>query len=109
MMKIVPARRRVTEASLEPSRDWPSRLASIDRRRASTPAGRVVAGGASMTATTGSPHAAGAAAEVLAINTSLRFGGLEPRFRSSQVIAATSDANFGIKRALAKYRFLVRL
>jgi hypothetical protein len=38
---------------------------------------------------------------------SLTEGSLEPelRFRGSHDIAATSDANFGIKGALATYRF----
>jgi hypothetical protein len=34
-----------------------------------------------------------------------KFAALELRFRSSQAIAATSDAKFGIKGALATCRF----
>src|SRR4051812_36004465 len=55
MMKIVPASRLVTEASLEP----PTRLPSIDRRRAVTPAGEAVAGWVSTTAKAAIPGAAG--------------------------------------------------
>jgi hypothetical protein len=51
MMKIVPASRRVTDASLEP----PSKPPSIDRSRAIMPAGRVVADGASIAATAENP------------------------------------------------------
>src|ERR1700743_1123417 len=52
MMKIVPARRRVTEASVLPP-------ASIDRRRAIKPDGCEVADGASITAKATGPRAAG--------------------------------------------------
>src|SRR5260370_20104926 len=51
MMKIVPASRLVTDASLEPARKPPS----IDRSRAITPLGRAVADCASITATAGNP------------------------------------------------------
>jgi hypothetical protein len=43
MMKIVPASRRVTEASLAPSGAPPEKLASIARSRATTPVGGGVA------------------------------------------------------------------
>src|SRR5665213_3234467 len=71
IMKIVPASRLVTDASLEP----PSKPPSIDRSRAIMPAGRVVADGASIAATAEIPlgYRKGAAT-IGPINDSLRFG-----------------------------------
>src|ERR1700688_1749789 len=76
MMKIVPASRRVTDASLEPP--------SIDRSRAIMPAGRGVADGASIAATTENPLGCRkGAATIGPINDSLRFGWMGET-RSSQ-------------------------
>src|ERR1700738_5338596 len=66
MMKIVPARRAVTDASPEPP--------NIERSRAITPAGGAVADGASITATAENPSAPHGAAIIRPINHSLRFG-----------------------------------
>src|ERR1700722_4875625 len=71
IMKIVPASRRVTEASLEP----PSKPPSIDRSRAFMPAGRGVADGASIAATAENPLRCRKGAAIIGpINDSLRFG-----------------------------------
>src|ERR1700722_9480164 len=71
MMKIVPARRLVTEALLEP----PTRPPSTDRSRAMTPAGRTVADGASVAATARNPQGCRRGAAIIGlINDSLTFG-----------------------------------
>src|SRR3954452_15945782 len=74
MMKMVPASRRVTEASLEPP--------SNPRRRAITPAGEAVADCVSITATKVHPETRREAAAMLGcINHSLRFGWVGLSFR----------------------------
>src|ERR1035438_1366667 len=71
IMKIVPASRLVTDASLES----PSKPPSIDRSRAIMPAGGVVAEGASIAATAEIPLGfRKGAATIGPINDSLRFG-----------------------------------
>src|SRR5712671_1363337 len=76
MMKIVPARRVVTEASPEPP--------NIDRSRAITPAGGTVADCASITATAENPSAPHGAAIIRPINHSLRFGWVNLSFRGAR-------------------------
>ena len=80
MMKIVPASRLVTDASLDP----PSTPRSIERNRAITPAGKVAADCASITAKQDIPTIRRAiAALARPINDSLRFGWVWPVSLSS--------------------------
>src|SRR5271167_1039785 len=100
MMKMMPASRLVSEASLEPPKEVPN----IARIRATTPVGEVVADWASITAKAENPRAAGGNGDAPAYQLFVKIRLGERPLRGRHSGAGAKRANYDVQLHIGESR-----